>query len=425
MSRARVFILIAIVVAGSAITIVMSRGGGTDSAVPTTTTLAVVPSTTTSTSTTTTTTTTTTTLPPGTLELAALLDDMSLEEKAHQLVVGGASGAEVGATIEATLGSPCVGGVFVSKNVGNWTPEADLEAATAAIGAISARAEACRVRPLITTDAEAGTSVLKVPVSPLPAPSSLVANHEAEPGSTTEGLAEAAVAFATELGDAGVHVNLGVIADVDAGPDYYMARQGRSFGGDPPTVAAISGAIVEGHCRAGIAATLKHFPNQGSTAEDPHQLDSVSVNGPDGWAELGRIPYLDTVSPLVMTGHIRYADIDHGTPATLSAEITTGWLREGLAYEGVIITDDLHGMRGVTDELPAADRGAAAIAAGADLALYLSSESLSAVVEEIVRRAIEEPAFAERVDQSVERIVRLKAALGLVDELDPDWFELC
>ncbi len=433
MSRNQILLVVSLLIVASVVTLVFTSGSGEDAAsgddpttiTATTSTTASTTSTTITSTTSTTTTTTTTTLPPGRAEMDALLSQMSLVDKARQLVVSGASGADPGVTIEDAVGTLCVGGVFVSKNVENWSPAADLAAATAAIAIISERAESCVIRPFITTDAEAGTLVLKVPVSPLPSPSTLEANHVADPGTTSEGLAEAAVAFATELAGAGVHVNLGVIADVDLGDNYYMARQGRSFGGDPATVAAITDAIVEGHCRSGVAATLKHFPNQGSTVEDPHRLDSVSVNDADAWAGAGRVPYVDTRSPLVMTGHIRYAEVDEGLPASISHEITSGWLRDGLGYEGVVITDDLHGMRGITEELGSTARGAAAIAAGADLALYVSAVDLAGVIDAIVARAETEPAFAAQVDASVERVVRLKAALGLVDGLDPAWFSLC
>ncbi len=439
MSRNQVLLVVALVIIASALTLVITSGSGEDTesvddptstgstaAVSTSTvSTGAAPTSTTTTTTSTTSTSTTTTLQPGVAELQAVIEQMSLVDKARQLVVSGASGRDPGAAIEAVAGSLCVGGVFVSKNVDNWTPATDLEAATAAIATISERAAGCVIRPFITTDAEAGTLVLKVPVSPLPEPSTLEANHGVDPATTSEGLAESAVAFAAELAGAGVHVNLGVIADVDVGDDFYMARQRRSFGGDPATVAAITDAIVEGHCRSGVASTLKHFPNQGSTIEDPHRLDSVSANDQAAWADAGRVPYVDTRSPLVMTGHIRYAGVDDAIPASLSHEITTGWLREGLAYEGVIITDDLHGMRGITDELPAAARGAAAVAAGADLALYVDDSALAGVIDEIVARAESDSEFAARVDESVERVVRLKAALGLVDGLDPAWFDLC
>ncbi len=349
---------------------------------------------------------------------------MSLREKAEQLIVAGSTG-EVGAALDETLGTRCLGGVFVSKNVDNWSPVDDLGAATVAISAITAGAANCPLPPLITTDAEAGTRVLKVPVGPLPEPAILEANHAADPATTDVGLAPAAAAFAGELRDAGVHVNLGVVADVDVGDDYYMARQRRSFGGDPQAVAAISGALVEGHCAAGVAPTLKHFPNQGSTVDDPHRADSVSTNDQPAWGELGRIPYVDTNAPLVMTGHIRYADVDDGTPATLSATITTGWLRHDLGYDGLVITDDLHGMRGIADDYGPEERGTDAIAAGADLVLFVDDEFVAAVIDAIVARAEAETVFAARLDESVRRIIRLKGALGLVSSIDPAWIPLC
>ncbi|MDG1412330.1 MAG: glycoside hydrolase family 3 N-terminal domain-containing protein [Acidimicrobiales bacterium] len=420
-SRSAVFVIVGLVVVASVAVIVWQQGAGDDVAAPTTTTTAARITTT---STTTTTTTTTTTIPPEELAVAALLDSMSLREKAEQLVVVGASG-DLGSSIDETLGTRCLGGVFVSSNVGNWSAAEDLGAATEAISQIMDGADGCVLPPLVTTDAEAGTRVLKVPVSALPEPTILEANHAADPATTDEGLAPAAAAFARELRDAGVHVNLGVIADVDVGDDYYMASQRRSFGGNPETVAAISAALVEGHCAAGVAATLKHFPNQGATIDDPHRADSVSTNDFAAWQTVGRVPYVDTRAPLVMTGHIRYADVDDGTPATLSTVITTGWLRQDVGYTGVVITDDLHGMRAVADDFSPEQRATDAIAAGADLALYADDVFVASVIDAIVARAESDSWFAARIDRSVERVIRLKGALGLIASIDPAWLPLC
>ena len=393
--------------------------------VATATSLATSTTTTSTTTTTTTSTTTTSTLPPGERAVAELLESLTIDEKATQLVVFGGAGEDLASDVAESLGSPCVGGFFVSKNERNWQPATDPAAATTFISGLARAAEECRIRPLVSTDAEAGTRVLKLPVPPLPDPGTLAESHRRDPAAALAALLPAAAAFAREIGNTGVHVNLGVIADVDVAGDFYMARQRRSFGDDPLVVAAIAGAIVEGHCRAGVAATLKHFPNQGSTPEDPHQLESVAANDQSAWFDFGRLPYLDTQAPLIMTGHVRYDGIDDGWPASLSLTITSGWLRDGLNYDGVIITDDLHGMRGVAGELVRATRGAAAISAGADLALYLSAEEAAEVVAEIIGRAREDPQFAVRVDESAARVIRLKGALGLIPEFDPSWFSLC
>lgn len=339
---------------------------------------------TTTTSTSTTTTSTTTTIPVEERVLASLIGEMSLERKAQQLVVVGGPGTDLIGIIEERMGSPCVGGIFVESGAANWAPAADPAAATTAIAAIGEGAEACAIRPFITTDAEAGTRVLKVLVAPLPSPATLVVDHLAdaespEPGRLAIELEAAAARFAADLRALGVHVNLGVIADVDVDGDHYMARQRRSFGSDPALVTALTTAIVAGHCLSGVAPALKHFPNQGATLADPHLGDSVSTSSPDDWRTLGRVPYVDTAVPVVMTGHVRFDDPETdaapGPPASLSREITTGWLREGLGFEGVIITDDLASMRAVldgTDGSTAAGRAVAAIDAGADLVLFVS-----------------------------------------------------
>ena len=82
-------------------------------------------------------------------------------------------------------------------------------------------------------------------------------------------------------------------------------------------------------------------------------------------------------------------------------------------------------MRGVADDYAPEQRGTDAIAAGADLVLYADDVFVAAVIDAIVARAEADPAFAARIDESVERVIRLKGALGLVASLDPAWLPLC
>ena len=342
-----------------------------------------------------------------------------------QLLIVSSWGAEPILAIAEALGSDCVGGVFVAKGFRHWDPPEDPAAATEAIAAISEAVSDCAAPAFIASDAEPGTATLKLPVEPLAAPAVLVAQHSQDPAGAAEDLAERASAFAGELRDMGIHVNFGVIADVDAGADHYMARSGRTFGSDPAAVATLSEAIVAGHCRSGVASTLKHFPNQGATVEDPHELDSYSTNDPAGWERLGRVPYALVDAPLVMTGHVRYRSVDGATPASLSSEITTGWLRDDLGYRGVIVTDDLFTMRGAGSELGVAERGVAAILAGNDMALYLEVDEVVEAVDELARLIEGGGPIARRLEASVRRVLELKAALGLLEGIEAAWFPLC
>lgn len=390
--------------------------GVTTSTVPVTT---VAPTTTAAPSTTT---TTTTTVPLHEQMLSALVAGMSLRDKALQLLVVGGAGADLLGVVEQRVGSGCVGGVFLTEAAGNWSVEPD---GTVSAAQISAPAVDCQVAPLVATDAEAGTRVLKVPVAPLAHPHEFgVVTSVDLPGVIPEFTARS-TRFAEDLAAAGVHLNLGVVVDVDVDADHYMARQRRSFGGDPVVVQAFGEAMVTGHCNAGVAAVLKHFPNQGATLADPHLADSVSSNTLEQWRTFGAVPYIETSAPAVMTGHIRYPGVDGDRPASLSAEITEGWLRGELGFDGVVITDDLASMRGVTEEGTAGARAVASIEAGADLVLFVSHAGVEQIVSSIVERADADPAFSARVDASLDRLLRLKAALGLVAPLDPDRFPLC
>ena len=60
----------------------------------------------------------------------------------------------------------------------------------------------------------------------------------------------------------------------------------------------------------------------------------VSSNSLEQWRFVRCRSYIDTNAPVVMTGHIRYPGIDGNRPASLSHEITTGWLRTELGFAG-------------------------------------------------------------------------------------------
>ncbi|MEQ8839421.1 MAG: glycoside hydrolase family 3 N-terminal domain-containing protein [Acidimicrobiales bacterium] len=369
---------------------------------------------------------TTTTTDPRILTMTAQVDelvaDATPKELAYRLVVTGLDGAELGAQLEDTVGSVCVGGVFLTESRDNWVPEDDPAAFRAAVDDLDERVwgTRCTFRPLITTDAELG-EVIRVPAdSPAAAPSWAVRYIEGEPYNVLLDLQEQSFTYATALRELGIDVNFGAVADVDTAPDHFMARRGRSFGGDPGIVASLSSAVVQGHCAAGLAATLKHFPNQGATFEDPHAERSTAVGGVDHWETTGRLPYETTSAPLVMTGHI-FMDIDPDLPASMSATVTTGLLRDELGYDGVVITDDLSTMRGAIDVIAEpGERAVAAIRAGADLVLFVVDDDIAPVVEALSTEMETDPAFELRARDSVRRALMLRLALT-----DPGLFPLC
>ncbi|GJM38308.1 MAG: hypothetical protein DHS20C19_16750 [Acidimicrobiales bacterium] len=389
----------------------------------TSTTSSTTSSTTTST---TSTTTTTTTLDPRVPYLDAIEQQAATESDrglAYRLVVTGLTGSQLTTRLDETVGSICVGGVFLTETNRNWAPENDVDAFVAAVAELDAawNSQECAASSFIATDAELG-SIVRVPVTSPPAPPDWTERYlTGEPYNVLLDLQAQVAAYAQELLDLGVTVNFGAIGDVVTDPGHFMARSGRTFGDDPGVVAALSNAVIQAHCEVGVAATLKHFPNQGATVEDPHRRTSTAVGGRELWESTGRLPYEGTGAPMVMTGHIFMNDVDPEFPASMSFAVTTGLLREELGFEGVVITDDLSTMRGASDVIaePGA-RAVAAVRAGADLVLFVDDRDIVDVVDALAAEMAADPAFRARAEEALGRALRLD-----LSNRQPDLFPLC
>lgn len=393
-----------------------------------TTTTTTSTATTTTSTTTTSTTTTTTTLSP--LEKAtervnvladALVNSMNDEQLAYQLIATGLTGTDVRGRLDDVVGSACVGAVFMTETNNNWAPVDDPDAARDAISTVRRRDFACALAPLIATDAEFG-SVVRVPVDSPPAASDWGSRYEiSAPADVIVAIGTEANAYALALADLGIDLNFGVVGDVDLDPGYFMARSGRTFGDDQATTAALSGAVLSAHCQAGVAPTLKHFPNQGSTVEDPHDEPSTAVGGAERFRADAADPWRNTPAPVVMTGHILVPDIDPELPASMSRDVTTGLLRDELGFDGVVVTDDLSTMRGASDIVPTVGaRAVNAIHAGADLALFVDDRDVASAVEALTLQMEVDAVFRDRAIEAVTRTVRLRLELA-----EPDVFPIC
>ncbi len=193
------------------------------------------------------------------------------------------------------------------------------------------------------------------------------------------------------------------VADVDLEPLNPIVGT-RAFGTDPEHVGRHVAAWIEG-CRAGGALSCaKHFPGHGRTVADSHAELPRVEHGRDP-LELDLAPFRHAIAAGVdsmMTAHVAYPALDPGgLPATLSAAIVTGLLREELGYDGLVVTDALT-MEGVlgggAGEAQAAVR---AIAAGCDALLYpVRLDKVAAALE----AALGERIPRERVARAVDRV---------------------
>jgi beta-N-acetylhexosaminidase len=202
------------------------------------------------------------------------------------------------------------------------------------------------------------------------------------------------------------------VADVNNNPDNPVINI-RSYGEDPELVARLVSAYVRGVHSGGLLATAKHFPGHGDTAVDSH-LQLARIDGDRERLEHVELePFRAAIAAgvdAVMVGHIAAPALDpSGAPATLSAPITTGVLRQELGFKGLIVTDALE-MSGVR----AAWTGEAvvkAVQAGADVLLLPPDPHVA--IQSLVRGVREGQLSEARIDESVLRILEAKERLGL------------
>ncbi len=225
---------------------------------------------------------------------------------------------------------------------------------------------------------------------------------------------EAARITAAEARAIGVHVNFAPVVDVNNNPRNPVINI-RSFGEDPRRVGALARAYVAGLQAGGMLATVKHFPGHGDTDVDSH-IGLPTINHPrDRLERIELVPFragLDAGAAAVMTAHIQLAALEPApaTPATFSARIVDGLLRDELGFGGLVFTDSMR-MRAVSELVPPGEAATRAVAAGHDVVLHSPAD---VAAFDALRAAVSAGRIGEdRIDRSVRRILGAKARLGL------------
>ncbi|MGW5093448.1 glycoside hydrolase family 3 protein [Streptomyces nodosus] len=218
-----------------------------------------------------------------------------------------------------------------------------------------------------------------------------------------------------ELRALGIRQDYAPDADVNVNPANPVIGV-RSFGADPAAVAGLVAAEVRGSQSSGVAATAKHFPGHGDTAVDSHYGFPVITHSRELWEKLDAVPFRAAIRAgidAIMTAHIMVPALDDsGDPATLSRPILTGILRGELGYDGVVVTDSL-GMDGVRQKYGDDRVPVLALKAGADQ--LLNPPSLDVAWNAVLRAVLDGELSEARLDESILRVLRLKAKLGLLD----------
>ena len=185
-------------------------------------------------------------------------------------------------------------------------------------------------------------------------------------------------------------------------------------------MAELGAAFIAGMQARGVMAVGKHFPGHGDTAIDSHVGLPVVAHDRARLEAVEFVPFRRAMASGVagiMSAHIAFPAIDPtpGLPATLSAKVLTGLLREEMGYDGLIFTDSLIMGALVNEGRSIPQAAAAALLAGADVLLFNNGSSLHRMAHAEVVAQIRAGRISEaRLDAAVRRILAAKQQYGLL-----------
>ncbi len=348
-----------------------------------------------------------------TVLVESILKSLTLEQKLGQLFLVYFEGSELSPALEEMITTYHIGGIILYTVAGNLQ---SLDQITTLIEAAQAQAQI----PLWVSLDQEGGPVVRLPTA-THFPSAMAMAATADPDLAYQ----AAQATATELKALGININYAPVVDVNSNPANPIIGI-RSFGSDPEQVSAFGRATLLGYQGSGVLPTLKHFPGHGDTDVDSHVgLPCIHRSLADLQAT-DLAPFQDLIqsgAELIMTAHVVVPALDSTlidgkpTPATFSTAILHDLLRQELGFDGLIITDSLT-MGSLDQHYGSAQAAELALRAGADILLFGADQGHNPEDQKIAYHHLLHQVQAgmiplQRIDDSVRRILRLKAHYGL------------
>jgi beta-N-acetylhexosaminidase len=324
-----------------------------------------------------------------------VLASMSTRDKLAQLLMVGVTGAD---DARAVVDNQHVGGIMI----GSWT---DLSMMGAPLADIAASAGPLPLA--VSTDEEGGrVSRLADMIGEQPSPRLLAQTK------TPAEVHDIAFQRGQAMRGLGVTIDFAPVVDVTTESDDEVIGD-RSFGSDPAQVVEFAGAYAQGLRDAGVLPVLKHFPGHGHASGDSHEGGVVTPPLADLQTN-DLVPYrtLTTQAPVaVMVGHMQVPGLTGTDPASLSPA-AYGLLRSGdyggPGFGGLVFSDDLSSMGAINQRYGVADAALRALQAGADVALWVTTDEVPAVLDRLEKALNAGELSQAKVDDSVLKLAGQK-----------------
>jgi beta-glucosidase len=145
----------------------------------------------------------------------------------------------------------------------------------------------------------------------------------------------------------------------------------RAWAEQPAAAAELVAAFCRGLQAEGVLGCAKHFPGHGDTSSDSHLELPLLPHDRQRLEAIELPPFRAAIAAgvaTVMTAHLLLPALDPQRPATLSAAVLTGLLRQELGFNGLVVTDALM-MEAISASYGPGEAAVLALEAGADLVL--------------------------------------------------------
>ncbi len=223
---------------------------------------------------------------------------------------------------------------------------------------------------------------------------------------------------AAEARTRGAQVVLAPPLDVPREASHWCA--GASFGDNPSLVARLGAAFVEGCQAMGAMAVGRHFPGRGGAACDAARGLQVLAQDRASLDKIDLLPYAKACRVglgAIMSGHLHVAALDTLPTrlATHSSAVVQGLLRGTLAFQGLLLTDNLDAPE-VSAHYGAAEAAVLAFAAGHDLLVTGHPQEVYRALYEVLLHG---DIPAARLAEALGRIWAARRWLGLAGEARP------
>ena len=346
----------------------------------------------------------------------AVLEKMTVRQKASQVLLLMFSGTTtISDGMKTFLNETPPGGLMLfSKNVKSQAQVTALDTLLQK----NARKGLPGVSMFIAADQEGGdVQRIREGVPDVPAARTVGAKW------TPEKAGEVATQTAKGLLAQGVNMDLSPVADVVTKSGFLYTR---SFSGDPEVVASFVTAITKAYAEQGVITLIKHFPGHGSATGNSHVEAIISDATKKQFETIHLVPFkagIKAGAEGVVVGHILAKVYDSQHPATSSTKIIGTLLRHDLGFKGLVVSDAVEmlaarmesGKLGSATPKEAADTAVTCLKAGCDLLMSTTTLDRELIIVNAIEQAVKDGDLPmARLDQAVLRVLELKAHHGLL-----------